>query len=76
MRGEWWLPAGIRRLLEELSALGADLVISLAQEHGALVAFRDALVQEKMDLILDYGVGRAGRCPAGSDNAEGCEPLI
>ena len=34
--------------LEKMSALGADLVISLAQEHGALVgAFRDALVQGK-----------------------------
>lgn len=41
--------------LEELSALGADLVISLAQERGALVAaFRDVLVQEKIELILDY----------------------
>jgi NADPH2:quinone reductase len=41
--------------LEELGALGADRVISLAQDRPALVAaFRDVIAQEKIDLILDY----------------------
>ncbi|HEX3660263.1 MAG TPA: zinc-binding alcohol dehydrogenase family protein [Acidobacteriaceae bacterium] len=41
--------------LEELRALGADGVISLAQDRGALVAaFREAIGQEKIDLVLDY----------------------
>jgi NADPH:quinone reductase-like Zn-dependent oxidoreductase len=41
--------------LAELGALGADRVISLAQDRPALVAaLRDAIAQEKIDLILDY----------------------
>jgi NADPH2:quinone reductase len=41
--------------LEELRALGADRVLSLAQDRAALVAgFRDAIVEEKIDLVLDY----------------------
>ncbi|MGA8108955.1 MAG: zinc-binding alcohol dehydrogenase family protein [Acidobacteriaceae bacterium] len=41
--------------LEELRALGADAVISLTQERTALVdAFRTALADHKIDVILDY----------------------
>jgi NADPH:quinone reductase-like Zn-dependent oxidoreductase len=41
--------------LEELRALGADRVVSLAQDRGALVAaFREVLAEEKIDLVLDY----------------------
>ncbi|MGA7522875.1 MAG: zinc-binding alcohol dehydrogenase family protein [Acidobacteriaceae bacterium] len=41
--------------LEELRALGADGLISLAQERASLVAtFRDAMAEEKIDLVLDY----------------------
>ncbi|MGA8530548.1 MAG: zinc-binding alcohol dehydrogenase family protein [Acidobacteriaceae bacterium] len=41
--------------LEELRGLGADSVLSLAQDHAALVgAFRHAIAEEKIDLVLDY----------------------
>ncbi len=41
--------------LEELRGLGADRVVSLAQDRAALVAaFRDAMAEEKIDLVLDY----------------------
>jgi NADPH:quinone reductase-like Zn-dependent oxidoreductase len=41
--------------LDELRALGADEVISLTQEHTALVAaFRGALSANKADIVLDY----------------------
>ncbi|HWY40632.1 MAG TPA: zinc-binding alcohol dehydrogenase family protein [Chthoniobacterales bacterium] len=40
--------------LAELTALGADAVISLEQEHEALVdAFRQ-MIAEKIDIVLDY----------------------
>lgn len=41
--------------LEELKSLGADAVISLTQEHDALVsAFRDEIAGHGVDVILDY----------------------
>ncbi|MFZ0630295.1 MAG: zinc-binding alcohol dehydrogenase family protein [Acidobacteriaceae bacterium] len=41
--------------LEELRALGADRVLSLAQDRAALVAaFRDAIAEEKIDVVLDF----------------------
>lgn len=41
--------------LAELKALGADATVSLEQERPALVAaFRDALAENKVDVILDY----------------------
>jgi NADPH:quinone reductase-like Zn-dependent oxidoreductase len=41
--------------LEELKALGADAVISLTQEHDALVSsFRDEIAGEGVDVVLDY----------------------
>jgi len=41
--------------LEELTALGADAVISLEQEHDALVsAFRAAIAESGVDIVLDY----------------------
>lgn len=41
--------------LEELPSLGADGVISLAQERDALVsAFRNEIVNNKIDVVLDY----------------------
>ncbi|HEX3987436.1 MAG TPA: zinc-binding alcohol dehydrogenase family protein [Acidobacteriaceae bacterium] len=41
--------------LKELRELGADRVLSLAQDHAALVAaFRGALTEERIDLVLDY----------------------
>ncbi|HEX4039711.1 MAG TPA: zinc-binding alcohol dehydrogenase family protein [Acidobacteriaceae bacterium] len=44
-----------QQALEELRALGADAVIPLNQDRPALVsAFRDALNENKIDVILDY----------------------
>lgn len=41
--------------LAELEALGADAVLSVAQERPALVAaFQDALHQNHIDIVLDY----------------------
>jgi NADPH:quinone reductase-like Zn-dependent oxidoreductase len=41
--------------LEELKGLGADQVISLDQEHGALVSsLRDAVASGGVDVVLDY----------------------
>lgn len=41
--------------VEELKALGADSVISLNQEHDALVAtFREELNANGVDIVLDY----------------------
>ena len=41
--------------LEEVRALGADRVVSLVQDRTALVAaFREAITEEKIDLVLDY----------------------
>ncbi len=41
--------------LEELSALGADRVVSLAQDRAGLIAaFRDVIAEEKIDVVLDY----------------------
>ena len=41
--------------LEKLKELGADAVISLEQEHDALVkAFRDEIAGEGVDVVLDY----------------------
>ncbi|MGH9587469.1 MAG: quinone oxidoreductase family protein, partial [Acidobacteriaceae bacterium] len=41
--------------LEELAALGADVVISLNQEQDALVeAFRTAMTEAKINVVLDY----------------------
>jgi NADPH:quinone reductase-like Zn-dependent oxidoreductase len=41
--------------LETLAALGADVVISLDQEEGALVsAFRDEIAGAGVDIVLDY----------------------
>ncbi|HEY1809174.1 MAG TPA: zinc-binding alcohol dehydrogenase family protein [Acidobacteriaceae bacterium] len=41
--------------LEESRGLGADRVISLAQDRAALVAaFREAIAEEKIDVVLDY----------------------
>jgi NADPH2:quinone reductase len=41
--------------LEELTALGADAVISLKQEHDALVsAFRAAIAESGVNVVLDY----------------------
>lgn len=41
--------------LEEVRALGADRIVSLVQDRTALVsAFRDAIAEEKIDLVLDY----------------------
>lgn len=64
------------KALEELAALGADTVISLDQEQDALVeAFRAALAEAKIDVVLDYlwgkpaetllqAIGRKGPGPA------------
>ncbi len=41
--------------LEELKVLGADAVISLTQEHDALVSsFRNEIAGEGVDVVLDY----------------------
>jgi len=41
--------------LERVKALGADAVISLNQEHDALVAsFRRELASDRIDVVLDY----------------------
>ena len=41
--------------LQTLAALGADAVISLDQEQGALVsAFRDEIAGAGVDVVLDY----------------------
>lgn len=41
--------------LEELRGLGADRVLSLSQDRPALVAaFREAIAEEKIDVVLDY----------------------
>lgn len=41
--------------LEEARTLGADRILSLGHDHPALVAaFRDAIGEEKIDLVLDY----------------------
>jgi NADPH:quinone reductase-like Zn-dependent oxidoreductase len=41
--------------LEELKSLGADAVISLTQEHDALVsAFRTEIAENGVDVVLDY----------------------
>jgi len=41
--------------LEELKALGADAVISLTQDHDALVsAFRNEIAENGVDVVLDY----------------------
>ncbi len=40
--------------LEELKALGADTVISLTQEHDALVSAFRAELAEGVDVVLDY----------------------
>jgi NADPH:quinone reductase-like Zn-dependent oxidoreductase len=43
------------RALEQLKALGADAVVSLEQEHDALVAsFRQEVAQGAVDVVLDY----------------------
>ncbi len=43
------------KALEELKDLGADSVISLDQEHDALVAaFRQELALNPVDVVLDY----------------------
>lgn len=43
------------KALAELNALGADIVISLEQEQGALVdAFRAAIAEAQVDVVLDY----------------------
>ena len=43
------------KALEELKALGADAVISLTQEHDALVsAFRNEIAENGVDVVLDY----------------------
>jgi NADPH2:quinone reductase len=45
--------------LEKLKGLGADAVISLDQEQGALVAaFRSEFATEGVDVVLDYLWGR------------------
>lgn len=51
------------KALAELGALGADQVISLDQERDALVsAFRDALAEAKVDVVLDYLWGPPAEC--------------
>jgi NADPH:quinone reductase-like Zn-dependent oxidoreductase len=48
-----------REALEKLSSLGADAVISLDQEHDALVtAFRSEIAGEGVDIVLDYLWGK------------------
>jgi NADPH:quinone reductase-like Zn-dependent oxidoreductase len=43
------------KALEELKELGADAVISLDEDHDALVAaFRQELAQNPVDVVLDY----------------------
>jgi NADPH:quinone reductase-like Zn-dependent oxidoreductase len=43
------------KALEELKSLGADAVISLTQEHDALVsAFRNEIAENGADVVLDY----------------------
>lgn len=43
------------KALAELGALGADTVISLEQEQGALVeAYRAAIAEAKVNVVLDY----------------------
>ncbi len=48
--------------LAELKELGADLVISLDQEHDSLVSgLRDAVVSGGVDVVLDYLWGEPAR---------------
>ena len=43
------------KILEQLETLGADAIISLEQEHSALVAdFRDEVSKFPVDVVLDY----------------------
>jgi NADPH:quinone reductase-like Zn-dependent oxidoreductase len=43
------------KALEQLQALGADAIVSLEQEHDALVAaFRQDVAQGPIDVVLDY----------------------
>ena len=47
------------KALAKLAGLGADTVISLEQEQGALVeAFRAAIAEAQVDVVLDYLWGR------------------
>ncbi|HEX4020407.1 MAG TPA: zinc-binding alcohol dehydrogenase family protein [Acidobacteriaceae bacterium] len=49
--------------LEKLKELGADAVISLEQEHEALVAaFRRAWAEDGVDIVLDYLWGQPAEC--------------
>jgi NADPH:quinone reductase-like Zn-dependent oxidoreductase len=43
------------KALEQLKTLGADGIVSLEQEHDALVAaFRQEVAQDPVDIVLDY----------------------
>ncbi len=43
------------KALEQLKALGADAIVSLDQEHDALVAaFRQEVAENPVDVVLDY----------------------
>ena len=51
------------KALEQLKALGADAVISLDQDHAALVtAFRGELAEAGVDVVLDYVWGQPAEC--------------
>lgn len=51
------------KALAELAALGADAVISLDQERDLLVAaFREAMADAKIDVVLDYLWGQPAEC--------------
>jgi NADPH2:quinone reductase len=44
-----------QKALEELKSLGADAIISLTQEHDAIIsAFRDEISENGVDVVLDY----------------------
>jgi NADPH2:quinone reductase len=50
-------------VLETLKNLGADVVISLEQERGSLVAaFRNAFAEAGVDVVLDYLWGSPAEC--------------
>jgi NADPH2:quinone reductase len=49
--------------LEKLKSLGADVVVSLDQEHASLVAaFRSEYAEAGVDVVLDYLWGHPAEC--------------
>ena len=62
------------RVLDELKGLGADAVISLDQEHDALVsAFRREWAEAGVDVVLDYVWGHPAEAAIASISQKGLQ---